>query len=73
MADTIYTHLTEKEMISPQQSGCKRDCYGAKDQLLVNKIITENAKKNGKNLHMAWIDYKKAFDSVPNSWILRTL
>ena len=22
---------------------------------------------------MAWIDYKKAFDSVPHSWILRSL
>ena len=36
IADAIYTHLAEKELISPQQSECKRDCYRAKDQLLVN-------------------------------------
>ena len=73
ITDAIYTHLAEKEFISPQQNGCKRDCFGAKDHLLVNKTITENAKKNGRNFHLAWIDYKKAFDSVPHSWILETL
>ena len=26
-----------------------------------------------KNLSTAWIDYKKAFDSVPHSWILKCL
>lgn len=26
-----------------------------------------------KNLSLAWIDYKKAFDSVPHSWILKLL
>jgi hypothetical protein len=26
-------------------------------------------KKRRKNLNMAWIDYQKAFDSVPHSWI----
>ena len=26
-----------------------------------------------RNLSMAWIDYGKAFDSVPHSWILKAL
>ena len=26
-----------------------------------------------KNLSTSWIDYKKAFDSVPHSWILKCL
>ena len=30
-------------------------------------------KMEKKNLHMAWIDYKKAFDSVPHSWIIKTM
>ena len=33
----------------------------------------ENAKKVYKNLYMAWIDYKKAFDSVPHSWIIKCM
>ena len=41
--------------------------------MLINKMILENAKSKHKHLSTAWIDYKKAFDSVPHSWILRCL
>ena len=27
-------------------------------------------KRKKKNLSTAWLDYKKAFNSVPHSWIL---
>ena len=73
IADNMYDHLMNNNLVSKEQSGCKRDCYGVKDQLLLNKTVTENAKRNGKNLFMAWIDYKKAFDSVPHSWIIESL
>ena len=53
IVDAIYNHLNEYSLISSQQSGCIRDWYGAKDQLLLNKTVPENARKNGKNLHMA--------------------
>ena len=36
-------------------------------------MILENCKKRKRNLSCAWIDYKKAFDSVPHEWILRSL
>ena len=38
---------------------------------MINNAILENCKKRKKNLSTAWIDYKKAFDSVPYSWILK--
>jgi hypothetical protein len=28
-----------------------------------------NNNNNEQNLNIAWIDYKKAFDSVPHSWV----
>ena len=37
----------------------------------VNKMILENCRKKNRNLSTAWIDYKKAFDSVPHEWILK--
>ena len=40
---------------------------------MINNAILENSKKRKKNLSRAWIDYKKAFDSVPHSWILKCL
>lgn len=33
----------------------------------------ENCRRRRRNLSAAWIDYRKAFDSVPHSWILKTL
>ena len=59
--------------MTPEQRGGKKDCYGCKDQLMINNAILENCKKRKKNLSTAWIDYKKAFDSVPHSWILKCL
>ena len=46
---------------------------GAKDQLLVDKEILKNCKGRMTNLSMAWTDYKKAYDMVPHSWILKWL
>ena len=46
---------------------------GAKDQLLVDKAILKNCRRRMTNLSMAWIDYKKAYDMVPHSWILKCL
>ena len=36
-------------------------------------MILRNAKRCKTNLHVAWIDYKKAFDSLPHSWITKSL
>ena len=44
-----------------------------KDQLLINKTILEDTRRRQRKLNMAWIYYRKAFDSVPHSWILRCL
>ena len=59
--------------MTPEQRGGKKDCYGCRDQLTINNAILENCKKRKKNLSTAWIDYNKAFDSVPHSWILKCL
>jgi hypothetical protein len=37
------------------------------------KAILEDCKKIIKYLNMAWIDYQKAFDSVPHIWIEKSI
>ena len=69
LTERTYKHIDEQNIFP----GCRRGSYGCKDQLLINKMILENAHMKSKNLSTAWIDYKKAFDSVPHSWILKTL
>ena len=46
---------------------------GKKDQLLIDKTILKDCRKRRTNLAMAWIDYRKAYDFVPHSWILECL
>ena len=73
IADEIYEHLDRGDYLEKEQKGCIRSRFGTKDQLLMNKTILEDARRRHRNLSMAWIDYKKAFDSVPHSWIKRCL
>jgi hypothetical protein len=37
------------------------------------KAIYEECKRRKKNLSIAWIDYQKAFDSIPNSWVEKSI
>ena len=73
ITDRPYNHLEKEAIMTPEQRGGNKDCYGCKDQLMINNTILENCKKRKMNLSAAWIDYKKAFDSVPHSWILKCL
>ena len=72
ITDRLYSHLEKEAIMTSEQRGGKKDCYGCKDQLMLNNSIIENCKRRKKNLSTAWIDYKKAFVSVPYSWILKS-
>ena len=73
IASKIYQHLENNRLIPDEQKGCRRDTRGTKDQLVIDKMITADCIKRQTNLNIAWIDYRKAFDMVPHSWINRTL
>lgn len=73
LATEIQCHLTTSKLLPLEQKGCANDCRGVKDQLLVDKAVVENCKRRKTNLEMAWVDYKKAYDRVPHSWILECL
>ena len=36
-------------------------------------MVLADFKRKPKNLAMAWVDYKKAYDMVPHSWIIESL
>ena len=65
ITDRLYSHLEKEAIMKPEQRGGKKDCYGCKDQLMINNAILENCKKRKKNLSTAWIDYKKALAVYP--------
>ena len=73
ISDKAYKHLTIINLFQVEQKGCSKGSYGCKDHLLINKAIIEMTKSIKRNLTTAWIDYKKAFDSVCHSWVLKCI
>ena len=52
-------------MLSKEHKGCKWKSRGTKDQLLTNKAILWNSKRKKRNVNVAWVNFCKAYDSVP--------
>jgi len=73
ISEEIYKHLEENNLMTFEQKGCRKAVRGTKDQLLIDKMVLKDCKERKVALHAAWIDYKKAFDSVPHSWLIKSL
>ena len=73
VSELVYVHLYLHNLFPWEQRGCRKRSIGTKDHLLIYRLIMDNARCRRKNLFMAWIEYKKAYDSVPYSWILSCL
>ena len=71
--DLVYEHVIDHKILPLEQKGVRRRARGCKDHLLLDKALMKVAKKKQRNLSMMWIDYKKAYDSVPHSWIIKCL
>ena len=56
-----------------EQKGGRRKSRGTKDQLLIDKMIIRNCKRRLTGLGKAWVDYNKAYDMVPHSWIRKCM
>lgn len=72
-SDQLYNYLESEKILPEEQKGCKRNTRGTKDQLLIDKAVLRDCKKRHTNLAMGWIDYRKAYDMVPHSWISECL
>ncbi|XP_011404394.1 PREDICTED: uncharacterized protein LOC105313002 [Amphimedon queenslandica] len=70
LAEYLYE---SNELLPEEQKGCKRGSKRFKDQLLIDRTLLRDCKKRHANLSLVCIDYKKAYDMVPNSWILECL
>ena len=66
LAEKVYLHLSEKNVLRDQQKGFRKDSRGTKEQLLIDEQILKHCKKHQSNLAMGWIDYKMAYDMVPH-------
>ncbi|XP_014680323.1 PREDICTED: uncharacterized protein LOC106820314, partial [Priapulus caudatus] len=73
ISNRLYNHLQKSGILTDKQKGCRRASRGCKDQLFISNMIVSMVKKLKRKLGMAWIGYKKAFDSVPYFLILAAM
>ncbi|TWW59899.1 hypothetical protein D4764_06G0014290 [Takifugu flavidus] len=71
IAAKISRHMDQ--YMSRAQKGIGNNTRGAKHQLLVHRAFAQDCRTRHTNLCTAWIDYKKAYDSMPHTWILECL
>ena len=56
-----------------EQRGSKRGVAGCKENLLIDRCVTQDSVQYKRNLSMAWIDYRKAFDMTSHELIVHLL
>ena len=73
IADQIYAHLDQAKLLPEEQEGCRKGSRGTNDSLYIDRAVIKEVKSRNKNLAMAWIDYKKAYDMFPHLWTIKCL
>ena len=64
--EEIYNSLTRCRFFSKEQKGCYKGSRGTGKLLYIDEHIIKS-KTRRKNLTMAWIDYKMAYDMIPQN------
>jgi len=71
--EKIYKHVDANKLLAEEQKGCIKNSQGCKEQLIIDSVVLEQAHKDNRNLYIAYIDCRKAFDSVPHSWLIHVI
>ena len=69
----MLEHCECHRLIHPAQKGCSRGQCGCVDHLLLANNVWHQIRCKNQSLSVAWIDYRKAYDSVPHNWLLECL
>ena len=73
IADQIYAHLDQEKLLPEEQKGCRKGFRRTNDLFCIDRAVIKEVESRNKNLAMAWVDYKKAYNMVPHSWIIECL
>ena len=73
MLKQMNQHLDKYALTEGEQRGAKVGCSGTIDNLLIDRMVCEDSKRNKRNLSMAWIDVKKAYDLIDHKWLVEMM
>ena len=60
----VDSHLVDNDLTEGEQRGAKQNCSGTTDNLLIDRMLCLDSQRGRRNVSMAWIDVRKAYDSV---------
>lgn len=56
-----------------EQRGAKKGVAGCRENLLIDRCVTQDSRQYKRSLSMAWIDYRKAFDTTSHELLISLL
>ena len=57
------------DLMEKMQRGVKAGCSGTTDNPLIDRTVTLNCHSHKGNLSVAWVDVRKAYESVDHTWL----
>ena len=72
LINPVNQHLDEHQLIQWNQRGACEGINGTLDNLPIDKTVLENARNHRRNMACAWVDVRKAYDSVDHK-VLRVV
>ena len=69
----IQTSQVKEEIYYSLEKGCCKKIRETDDLLFIDQHILKEVKTRQKNVATTWIDNKKTYDIVPQTWILECL
>jgi len=69
----MWNHIRTNNILADEQTGCARGRGGCTDQLLLNQMVIRDARDARRSLAMCWLDFRKAFDSLSQEWLLEVI
>ena len=69
----ISTVQISRGLFPEEQKGYCKGSRGTAELLYTDQHILNESQTSPKNLAIAWTEYKKAYDMVPQSWIINCL
>ena len=68
--EEVYYSLTTRRLFPEEQKGCRKGSRGTGESLYIDKHILNKSKTRRKYLAKAYVDYKKTYVIVLQSWII---
>ena len=69
----LMKHVIEKDLLPEEQKALRKRRRGCLDAIVIDQSVALEAKMYRRNLSVAWIDYRKAFDMVPHKLVRMAL